>query len=81
MRLTPPDAVPSNPLPTTFGRLLPLVQDAVGYRSRLHHLLGDPEMAVPIAAAPVPVGRALRPLCRMPGLPPPPTPISAQPGR
>jgi hypothetical protein len=46
--------------------------EAVGYRGQLEHLLRDPDMAALIAAAPEPMGRALRPLCRMLGLPPPP---------
>ena len=37
---------------TKFGWLLPLVPDAVGYRCQLQLLLGDPEMAALVAAAP-----------------------------
>jgi hypothetical protein len=70
----PPDRLPRN-----FGWLLKLVPDSVGYRSQLENLLRDPEMAALLAAAPVPMARALRPLCRMLGLPPPP--ILAPPPR
>ena len=64
---------PKNPLPNTFGWLLKLVPDAVGYRSQLEHLLRDPEMAALLAAAPTAMRRPLRSLCRMLGLPPLPT--------
>jgi hypothetical protein len=62
---------PPNKLPQTFGWLLKLVPEAVQYRGQLEHLLRDPEMAALLAAAPVPMARALRPLCRMLGLAPP----------
>jgi hypothetical protein len=61
-----------NPLPQTFGWLLTLVPEAVGYRAQLDHLLRDPEMTALIAAAPAPMARALRPLLWMLRLPPPP---------
>jgi hypothetical protein len=63
---------PPNPLPQKFAWLLPLVPDAVGYRSQLEHLFRDPAMAALLAAAPAPMGRALRPLCWMLGVRPPP---------
>jgi hypothetical protein len=63
---------PQNKLPQTFGWLLKLVPDAVGYRSQLENLLRDPEMAALLAAAPTAMRRPLRSLCRMLGLPPPP---------
>ncbi len=63
---------PPGKLPKEFGWLLKLVPDAIGYRGQLEHLLRDPEMAALIAAAPVPMAKALRPLCRMLGLLPPP---------
>jgi hypothetical protein len=70
---------PPDKLPRKFGWLLPLVPEAVGYRGQLENLLRDPEMAALMAAAPAPMGRALRPLCRMLGLEPPP--ILAPPER
>jgi hypothetical protein len=63
---------PRSKLPRNFGWLLKLVPDAIGYRSQLENLLRDPEMAALIAAAPGPMAKTLRPLCRMLGLPPPP---------
>ena len=61
-----------NPLPQTFGWLLPLVPDAAAYRSQLEYLLRDAEMAALLQAAPPSLGRPLRSLCRMLGLRPPP---------
>ncbi len=61
-----------NPLPQTFGWLLTLVPEAVGYRAQLEHLLRDPEMAALIAAAPAEMARTLRPLLWMLRLRPPP---------
>ena len=66
-----PPAPPPLRLPRKFGWLLPLVPDAVGYRSQLEYLLGDPETTALMQAAPAPMARALRPLCRMLGLRPP----------
>ena len=63
---------PRNPLPQKFGWLLPLVPDAVGYRSQLEHLFRDPEMVALLAAAPTAMRRPLRSLCWMLRLPPPP---------
>ena len=63
---------PRNKLPNKFGWLLPLVPEAVGYRSQLEHLLADPEMAALLAAAPAAMRRPLRSLCRMLGVIPPP---------
>ena len=61
-----------NPLPQKFGWLLPLVPEAVGYRSQLEFLLRDPGMAALMAAAPAPMARVLRPLCWMLRVTPPP---------
>jgi hypothetical protein len=47
------------------------VPDAIGHRAQLENLFSDPEMAALIAAAPAPMARTLRPLCRMLGLAPP----------
>jgi hypothetical protein len=63
---------PPDRLPQKFGWLLPLVPEAAGYRSQLEHLLRDPEMAALLAAAPAPLRRPLRSLCRMLGVTPPP---------
>ncbi len=63
---------PRDKLPQTFGWLLKLVPEAVQYRGQLENLLRDPEMAALLAAAPGPMRRPLRSLCRMLGLPPPP---------
>jgi hypothetical protein len=77
-RTTPPQKrpgqppPPKSPLPNTFGWLLKLVPQAVGYRSQLEHLLRDSEMQALLAAAPTAMRRPLRSLCRMLGLPPPP---------
>ena len=61
-----------SPVPQQFGWLLPLVPDAVCYRSQLSQLLGDPAMVALIQAAPAPMARVLRPLCWMLRLEPPP---------
>ena len=58
-------------LPQKFGWLLPLVPDAVVWRSQLERLLGDPEVAALLAAAPASLGRPLRSLCWMLLLRPP----------
>jgi hypothetical protein len=73
---------PPNKLPRKFGWLLKLVPEAVQYRGQLEHLLRDPEMAALLEAAPVPMARALRPLCRMLGVDLPPIlapPAAARP--
>jgi len=62
---------PKNPLPTQFGWLLPLAPEIRGYHTMLHTLLLDPEMQALMAAAPAPMGRILRPLCRMLAVVPP----------
>jgi hypothetical protein len=49
------------------------------FRSHLHALLREPEMAALIRVAPVPMARVLRPLCWMLGVKPPAT--LASPGR
>jgi hypothetical protein len=61
-----------NPLPHTFGWLLPLVPDAVQSRGQLEHTLQTPEMVALIAEAPASMARILRPLCWMLHLTPPP---------
>jgi hypothetical protein len=70
-----------NPLPYTFGWLLQLVPEAVGYRSQLEYLLRDAEMVVLLAEAPAAMARPLRSLCWMLRLSPPPilSPIPAAP--
>jgi hypothetical protein len=60
-----------NPLPRKFGWLVKLVPEATCYGSQLEYLFRDPEMAALLAAAPAPMGRALRSLCHMLGLAPP----------
>ena len=62
----------ADPLPKTFGWLLPLVPDAVVFRAQLDSLLRDPGMAELMQAAPASLARPLRSLCRMLGLSPPP---------
>jgi hypothetical protein len=62
---------PPSKLPTTFGWLLPLVPDAIGFRSQLEFLLQDREMAELLAAAPGSLRRPLRSLCWMLRLAPP----------
>ena len=66
-------------LPRHLGWLLPLVPDATAARAQLEHMFRDPEMIALMQSAPVPMARALRPLCRMLGTPPPP--IIAPPER
>jgi hypothetical protein len=61
-----------NRLPGEFAWLLKLVPEAAASASQLQFLLADPEIAALIATAPVPMGRALRPLFWMLGLRPPP---------
>jgi hypothetical protein len=61
-----------NPLPQTFAWLLRLVPGAAGFGGQLETLFRQPEMAALLAAAPEPTGRALRPLCWMLGVAPPP---------
>jgi len=61
----------ADPLPKKFGWLLPLVPDAICYRSQLEYLLRDPGMVGLIEAAPVSLARPLRSLCHMLGLRPP----------
>jgi hypothetical protein len=61
-----------SPLPEQFGWLLQLVPQAIGASAQLEHLLRDPEMAALMAAAPASMARALRPLCWMLRVTPPP---------
>ena len=78
-------------LPQGFGWLARLAPSILPLRSQVCHLLGDPELAALLAAAPG-AGRILRPLCRMlgieagPGFPPalfqrpdPPPKLSPEP--
>ena len=58
-------------LPRGFGWLARRVQTARFGRSQLAHLLAQPDMAALIEAAP-PIGRQIRPICRMLGVRPPP---------
>ncbi len=62
---------PPRRLPRGFAWLVRLVPEAACSASQLQHLLGEPEMAALIAAAPQ-MRRMLRPLCRMLGVHPPP---------
>jgi hypothetical protein len=66
-------------LPKEFGWLLPLLPDAVAYRSQLEQLLADPEMAALLAAAPASLRRPVRSLCRMLAISPPP--VLAKPAK
>jgi hypothetical protein len=69
-------ATPRPRLPEGFGWLVRLVPEAAAGASQLQHLLGEPEMAALIAAAPQ-AGRILRPLCRLLGVRPPPALLTA----
>jgi hypothetical protein len=62
-----------DPLPRKVGWLGPLLPDVVLLRGQLSGMLEKPEMKALMAAAPEQMGRALRPLCRMLGLEPPPS--------
>ncbi len=64
-----------NKLPQTFGWLLKLVPNAVWYRSQLETLLRDNETQALLAAGSPAMHRALRSLCWMLHLAPPPTPL------
>jgi hypothetical protein len=66
-----PKPRPPNQLPQKFGWLLPLVPEAVVFRSQLERLLRDPEFSALLAAAPATLGRPLRSLCWMLRLTPP----------
>ena len=72
-RRPPAEPKPRQPskLPQKFGWLLPLVPDAVVWRSQLERLLQDPEVVALLAAAPASLGRPLRSLCWMLRLTPP----------
>ena len=67
-------------LPTTYGWLLPLVPEALAFRSQLGGLLRTPEMAALLAAAPASLARPIRSLCWMLRLDPPPI-LPPPPGR
>ena len=67
-----PPSRAKNPLPRGVAWLIKLVPEAAAHASRLRSLLADPEMLALLAAAPAPMRRPLRSLCRMLGLPPPP---------
>jgi hypothetical protein len=62
----------ADPLPKTFGWLLPLVPDAIAFRAQLEDLFRDPAMAALMQAAPASLARPLRSLCRTLGAPTPP---------
>jgi hypothetical protein len=80
-KATDPKPRQPSPLPQTFGWLLKLVPDAVGYRSQLEYLFRDPAMAALMAQAPASMARILRPLCWMLYLPPPPILARPRPRR
>jgi len=61
-----------NPLPRTYGWLVPLVPDAVAFRAQLEDLFRDPAMVELMQAAPASLARTLRSRCRMLGAPTPP---------
>jgi hypothetical protein len=67
-----PRKPPADPLPRRQGWLGFYLPEIVLHRGQLSQLLATPEMAALIEAAPVQMGRVLRPLCRMLGLKPPP---------
>ena len=60
-----------HPLPRRFGWLGSLIPGGGAAAGQLRHLLNDPEIAALAAASPA-AGRALRPLCHILGLRPPP---------
>jgi hypothetical protein len=60
-----------NPLPQDFAWLIKLVPEAAASAGQLQFLLADAEMAALLAAAPAPLRRPLRSLCRMLGIDPP----------
>jgi hypothetical protein len=63
---------PPSMLPRTFGWLMPLIPtDAIARRGSFDTLLRDPGMVALMEAAPVPLSRPIRALCRMFGLKPP----------
>jgi hypothetical protein len=71
-----------NKLPQGPAWLIKLVPEAAAAASQLRSLFADPEMAALLAAAPAPLARPLRSLCRMLGVEPPPIlppPPSARP--
>ena len=74
-RPRPANARPRKPyrrLPSGNAWLVRMVQETAGAGSQLQHLLAAPEMAALLSAAPQ-AGRLLRPLCRMLGVPRPPS--------
>jgi hypothetical protein len=71
-RPTGPRPRPPNKLPQGFAWLVKLVPEAAVYGSQLQFLFADPAMAALMAAAPGPLRRPLRSLCRMLGVAPPP---------
>jgi hypothetical protein len=70
---------PPSPLPQGFAWLVKLMPEAAAAGTQLQCLFAEPEMAALLAAAPAPMARALRPLCWMLGVTPPP--ILAAPAR
>jgi hypothetical protein len=67
----PPKYTP-DPLPRRHDWLAAVLPELAPHRGNLASLLATPEMAALMAAAPAQMGRALRPLCRMLGVRPPP---------
>jgi hypothetical protein len=61
-----------DPLPRHVGWLEKVLPNIVPLRAQLSIMLSAPEVVAVIEAAPEQMGRVLRPLCRMLGLPPPP---------
>jgi hypothetical protein len=66
-----PHARQKDPLPQNFAWLVKLMPEASPFGSQLYSLLADPEMAALMQAAPAPMRRPLRSLCRMLGVTPP----------
>jgi hypothetical protein len=60
-----------NPLPQTFAWLIKLLPETAPFGGQLQALFAEPEMAALLAAAPAPLRRPLRSLCRMLGVDPP----------
>jgi hypothetical protein len=77
----PRPAPPRDPLPRTFGWLRPLIPETVAFAGQLDALLRDPDMAALMAAAPAPMRRPIRSLCRMLGVRPPPVLDIPRPAR
>jgi hypothetical protein len=61
-----------SPLPSGYAWLIKLVPEAAAYGAQLQALLAEPEMAALLEAAPAPLRRPIRSLCRMLAVQPPP---------